>query len=78
MTCIFYIVQANRGEPAMLAVKDQGKEEYHLFPFSIINAARLNRETAELIHSHLTGFDDKRAAREIAAHMADLEAQVRK
>lgn len=73
MSCIIYVVQANRGEPAMLAVMDQGKGEHHLFPFSIVNAARLNAECSAYLHSHLTGYDDKRAAREISAEMSRLQ-----
>jgi hypothetical protein len=57
----------------MLAVMDQGKEEYHLFPFSIVNAARLNAECSAYLHSHITGFDDKRAAKEIGEEMSRLQ-----
>jgi len=68
--CTIYIVQANRKEPAYLAVIDHDNEEYHRFQLGLHNVSRLVAECGSILHDAVSSFDSKQAAQDIVAELS--------
>lgn len=63
---IIYVLQEHKGAPLKLCVMDQDREQFHIFPLSILNASRLVAECGGAVNSYLGGEDLKFAHQELA------------
>lgn len=67
---IAYLSQATKDAPLFLCVMDRDKQQYHMFPFSLGNAARLAYECSGVVNTALGAVSDKFATQEIVARLS--------